>query len=142
MRRMDDDEWSAFLREGTRTGKLTVNLPSGRPTVTPVWFVYEDDGVLRINTGASSAKAQALSADPRACLIVDLERPPYAYVRVDATAAILDDPELTLRVATEVGRRYMGKELAEEFGERNSSTGQVTVEFTPTKVTAIHDISD
>jgi PPOX class probable F420-dependent enzyme len=139
---MDDDEWRAFLRKGTRTGKLTVNLPSGRPTVTPVWFVYEEDGVLRINTGASSAKARALSADPRACLIVDLECPPYAYVRVDATAAIVDNPELTLRVATAVGRRYMGEELAEAFGERNSSTGQVTVEFTPTRVTAIHDISD
>ncbi len=139
---MSEAEWTAFLREGTRTGKLSVNLPSGRPTVTPVWFVYEDDGVLRINTGASSAKAKAIAADPRACLIVDLEEPPYAYVRIDATATVIDDPELTRRVATEVGRRYMGEDLAEAFGERNSSEGQVTVEFTPTRVTAIHDISD
>jgi PPOX class probable F420-dependent enzyme len=142
VRKMSEAEWTAFLREGTRTGKLSVNLPSGRPTVTPVWFVYEDDGVLRINTGASSAKAKAIAADPRACLIVDLEEPPYAYVRIDATATVIDDPELTRRVATEVGRRYMGEDLAEAFGERNSSEGQVTVEFTPTRVTAIHDISD
>jgi hypothetical protein len=73
---------------------------------------------------------------------VDLEEPPYAYVRIDAIATIVDDPELTGRVATEVGRRYMGDDLAEAFGERNSSEGQVTVEFTPTRVTAIHDISD
>lgn len=142
MREMSEDEWMAFLREGTRTGKLSVNLPSGRPTVTPVWFVYEDDGILRINTSASSAKAKALTADPRACLIVDLETPPYGYVRVDATATIVDEPDLTLRVATEVGRRYMGEELAEAYGKRNASAGQVTVEFTPTRVTALHDISD
>jgi PPOX class probable F420-dependent enzyme len=142
MRRMSEHEWSAFVREGTRTGKLSVNLPSGRPTITPVWFIYEDDGVLRINTGASSAKARALTEDPRACLIVDLEEPPYAYVRIDAIATIVDEPELTRRVATEVGRRYMGEELAEAFGERNSSEGQVTLEFRPSRVTAIHDISD
>ena len=142
MRQMVEDEWIAFLSHGTRTGKLSVNLPSGRPTITPVWFVYEADGVLRINTGASSAKARALAADPRACLIVDLEEPPYAYVRINAQATIIDDPALTLHVATEVGRRYMGEELAEAFGKRNSSEGQVTVEFRPSKVTAIHDISD
>jgi PPOX class probable F420-dependent enzyme len=142
MRKMSEDEWAAFFRAGTRTGKLSVNLQSGRPTVTPVWFVYEDDGVLRMNTGASSAKAKALGADPRACIIVDLETPPYAYVRVDATATIVDEPDLTLRVATEVGRRYMGEELAESFGKRNASTGQVTIEFRPTRVNAIHDISD
>ncbi len=49
-----------------------------------------------------------LAADPRACLIVDLETPPYGYVRVDATATIVDEPDLTLRVAREVCRRYMG----------------------------------
>jgi PPOX class probable F420-dependent enzyme len=142
MRKMTEDEWTAFVRQGTRTGKLSVNLPSGRPTVTPVWFIYETDGVLRINTGASSAKAKALVADPRSCLIVDLEEPPYAYVRIDATATIIDDPELTRRVATEIGRRYMGEEMAEAFGERNSGDGQVTVEFRPSRITAVHEVSD
>lgn len=139
---MSESEWSAFLRAGTRTGKLSVNVPSGRPTVTPVWFVFETDGVLRMNTSGSSAKAKALAVDPRACLIVDLEAPPYAYVRVDATASIVDDPESTLRVATEIGRRYMGEALAEDFGRRNGGEGQVVIEFTPTRITAVHDISD
>ena len=142
MRKMPESEWTAFLRKGTRTGKLSVNLASGRPTITPVWFVFEPDGVLRINTGGSSAKAKALAVDPRACLLVDLETPPYAYVRVDATATIVDDPDLTRRVATEIGHRYMGEALAEDFGKRNSSEGQVVIEFRPTRVTAVHNISD
>ena len=142
MRQMTEEEWIAFLRHGTRTAKLSVNLPSGRPTVTPVWFLYEDDNTVRIETGAESAKARALAVDPRACLVVDLEEAPYAFVKIDATATIIDDPELTLRVATDIGRRYMGEALADEYGRRNGGPGQVTIEFTPTRVTAVHDISD
>ena len=141
MRHMSEDEWTQFLRDGTRTAKLSVNLPSGRPTVTPVWFLYED-GIIRIETGADSPKARALVADPRACLIVDLEEPPYAFVKIDATAAIIDDPDLTLCVATDIGGRYMGPDRAEEFGARNGGPGQITIEFTPIRITAIHNISD
>jgi hypothetical protein len=112
-REMDETEWTEFLRHGTRTGKLSINLPSGRPTVTPIWFVMDDDGILRIATGADSAKARALSADPT----------------------------LTLGVATDIGRRYMGEELADVYGQRNGGPGQVTIEFTPTRIIAIHDIS-
>jgi PPOX class probable F420-dependent enzyme len=141
MREMDETEWTEFLRHGTRTGKLSINLQSGRPTVTPIWFLMDDDGILRIATGADSAKARALSADPRACIVVDLEEAPYAFVKIDATTTILDDPTLTLGVATEIGRRYMGEELADVYGQRNGGPGQVTIEFTPTRIIAIHDIS-
>ncbi|MEM7274982.1 MAG: PPOX class F420-dependent oxidoreductase [Actinomycetota bacterium] len=142
MKPMSEEAWTAFLNQGTRTGKLAVNLPSGRPTVTPVWFVLEDDGKLRMTTGGASAKVRALRADPRACLLVDLEEPPYAFVKVDATTAVIDDdPALCLRIATAVGGRYMGPERAEEFGRRNGGDGQVVLEFTPTKVTAAGDVA-
>lgn len=141
MREMTEAEWSDFLRHSTRTAKLSVNLPSGRPTVTPVWFLYEDE-VLRIETGRGSAKARALAADPRACIVVDLEEPPYGFVKIDARARIVDDdPQLTTRVATAVGARYMGPERAEEFGRRNSGPGQVVIEFIPTRITAIADVT-
>lgn len=142
MRLMSEDEWIAFLNSGTRTGKLSVNLPSGRPTVTPVWFLYEDDGKIRFNSATASAKVQALLADPRACLLVDLEEPPYAFVKIDGTAAVIaDDPDLTRRVATAAGGRYMGQDRAEEFGTRNGGSDEVVVELTPTKVSAIDDVS-
>lgn len=142
MREMTEPEWTQFLRHGTRTAKLSVNLPSGRPTVTPVWFLYDEDGLVRIETGRESAKARALSADPRACLVVDLEEPPYGFVKIDAEATVVrGDPTLTTRVATEVGARYMGAERASEFGERNSGPDQVVIEFTPTRVTAITDVT-
>jgi hypothetical protein len=48
-----DPEVRAFLTEGTRTGKLSFLSPSGRPLVTPVWFVLEGD------TLVSSTKVRA-----------------------------------------------------------------------------------
>jgi PPOX class probable F420-dependent enzyme len=142
MREMAEPEWVDFLRRGTKTAKLSVNLPSGRPTVTPVWFLYDEDGIIRIETGRRSAKARALPLDPRACIVVDLEEPPYGFVKIDTHARIVDDPLLTTRVATGVGARYMGPERAAEFGKRNSGPGQVVIEFTPTRVTAITDITE
>ena len=41
-----DPQVRAFLTEGTRTGKLGFLSPSGRPLVTPVWFVLEGDTVV------------------------------------------------------------------------------------------------
>ena len=143
MREMTETEWIAFINEGTRTGKLALTLPSGRPTVTPVWFVYEDDGIIRMNSGGGAAKVKALLNDPRACLLVDTDIPPFSMVKIDATAAVVDDnPELTRRVATVVGGRYMGADRAEEFGERNGGEGQVVIEFTPTRVKAVAGVAD
>ncbi len=141
MREMTEKEWAEFLRAGTRTAKVATVLTSGRPTVTPVWFLYESDGVIRIETGAASAKVKALRRDPRASLVVDLEEPPYAYVRVDATATFVTDPAEVYRVAEAAGRRYMGDERAEEYSKRNSGPGQIVIEFHPTRVTAWADIT-
>ena len=49
-------EVHAFLTEGTRTGKLSFLSPSGRPLVTPVWFVVEDDALV-FNTSKDTARA-------------------------------------------------------------------------------------
>ena len=142
MRDMTEAEWSAFIREGTRTGKLAVVLPSGRPAVTPVWFLYEDDGKIRFNTWGTSPKARAMRAEPRVSLLVDMEEPPYAFVRIEATARLVDDDAaLIRRVATEAGGRYMGADRAEEYGARNGVEGEVVVELTLVKVTAIDDLS-
>jgi len=140
MREMSKSEWVDFVQAGTRTGKLGVVLPSGRPAVTPIWFVYDDD-VFRFNTWGTSPKANAMRAEPRVSLLVDLEEQPYAFVRIEATATLIDEPELTRRVATAAGGRYMGTDRAEEFGERNGSEGEIVVELRPTKVAAFDDVS-
>jgi PPOX class probable F420-dependent enzyme len=135
MTSVTDLDISAFLSEGTRTGMLAFVSASGRPLVTPVWFIVED-GCLVFNTGKETAKGRALSRDPRATLCADLQEPPYGFVQVQGIAELSEDLGELLRTATAIGARYMGQDRAEEFGKRNAVPGELVVRLRPTKVTA------
>ena len=130
---------SAFLQAGTRTGKLSYTGVDGRPLVAPVWFIVEDGRVV-FNTGKETAKGRALARDSRATLCVDLEEPPYAFVQVQGNAELSEDPGELLRTATAIAARYVGPELAEEFGKRNGVPGELVVRLRPTKVLATFDM--
>jgi PPOX class probable F420-dependent enzyme len=133
------DEVARFLSEGTRTGKLGYLAADGRPLVAPVWFVVRDGDIL-FNTHSGSAKGRALARDPRVVLCVDLERPPYAFVQVQGTAAISEDAGELREVATAIGARYMGAERAEEFGRRNGVPGELVVRLRPARVVSNFDV--
>jgi len=87
MREMTDSERRAFLLEGTRTGKLAVTRRDGSPYVLPVWFLLDGDDVIFM-TGADTLRGRALRRDRRASMLVDEERPPYAFVRIVARAEV------------------------------------------------------
>jgi len=75
-------------------------------------------------------------------LCVDEDIPPYAYVRVDGTTSLLDDPELLRTWAARIGGRYMGAERAAEYGARNGVEGELLVRITPTRIVAQAGIAD
>lgn len=110
----------------------------GQPLVTPVWFIVEGEELV-FNTGKSTGKGKALARDERIGLCVDLEEPPYAAVRVQGTVTSSEDPDELLRTATEIARRYMGSERAEEFGMRNGVPGELVVRVRPSKIEAAFD---
>ena len=139
-RRMNRDEWRAFLSEGTRTGSLATVRRDGRPNVVPIWFVLDGDDLV-FTTGSGSVKGHAMRRDPRVCLCVDDERPPYAYVMVEGTVALGEDVDELLRMATAIGGRYMGADEAARFGRRNAVPGELLVRLTPSKVIALDDIA-
>jgi len=137
---MTRDEWRAFLADGTRTGKLATVRADGRPHVVPIWFVVDGED-LAFTTGGGSVKARTMRRDPRVCLCVDDERPPFAFAMVEGTASLSEDPAELLRIATAVGARYMGPERAEEFGRRNGGPGELLVRVAPSHVFALDDIT-
>jgi PPOX class probable F420-dependent enzyme len=137
---MTRDEWRAFLSHGTRTGKLATVRRDGRPHLVPIWFVLDGDDLV-FTTGARSVKAHTMRRDPRVCLCVDDEEPPFAFVTVEGTAAVSEDLDELLRFATAIGGRYMGAERAEAFGRRNSGPGELLVRVTPARVLAVDDIA-
>lgn len=140
MEKMTESEWRAFVSEGTRTGKAAVTRADGAPHVTPIWFVLDGDDVV-FNTGRDTVKGRALARDPRVCICVDDETPPYSYVQIQAEATLVDDMAEMLRWATAIGGRYMGADRAEEFGARNAVPTEVLVRARITKVIAERDIA-
>jgi PPOX class probable F420-dependent enzyme len=119
--------------------------PTGQPHVAPVWFLVDDaaDAVeVVFNTGASSAKGKAIRRDPRVSLLVDDERPPFAYVKLTGSVTVSEDLDELRHWATRIGGRYMGADRAEEFGARNGVPGELLVRLRPEKVTGLRDIAD
>ena len=140
-RDMTDDERRTFLLSGTRTGKVAWVSPKGNVHVAPIWFVLDGDDVL-FTTHEDSAKGRALTDGTRLSMVVDDQAPPFSYVKVDGPVSVDRDPDLLLDVATRIGGRYMGEDRAEEFGRRNGVPGELVIRLTPTKLTALADISD
>jgi PPOX class probable F420-dependent enzyme len=134
------DEQKAFLLHGTRTGKLATVRKDGRPHVAPIWFVLDGD-TLVFNTGEDTVKGASIRRDPRIALCVDDETPPFSFLIVEGTAELIDDLDALKMWATRIAARYMGNELAEQYGARNGVPGELLVRVTLTKVIFAKDIA-
>ncbi len=141
LRTLDDEQIRAFLVEGTRTAKIAVVRKDGSPLVTPVWFLVDGDGAIVFTTGKRTVKGRALERDPRVSVCVEDDRPPFAFVRVDGVAELSEDPAELRLCATRIAERYMGKERAQEFGERNSAPREIVVRVRPTRVVGRADLA-
>ncbi|WP_030612099.1 PPOX class F420-dependent oxidoreductase [Streptomyces sclerotialus] len=140
-RKMTKDEWQAFLSTGTRTGKLATVRADGRPHVAPVWFLLDGDDVV-FNTGKETVKGQNLIRDGRVALCVDDDRPPFDFVVVEGRALVTEELSEVRAWATRIAARYMGEELAEQFGARNGVPGELLVRVHVDKAVALADIAD
>ena len=131
-----DPEISAFLGEGTRTGKLAFASADGRPLVTPVWFIVED-GCLVFNTGKETAKGGALARDARAAICVDLQEPPYAFVQVQGDAELSEDPGRAAPHRDRDRRPLHGAGPGRGVRQAQRRPGELVVRMRPTKVIAV-----
>ncbi|AGK75066.1 Putative pyridoxamine 5'-phosphate oxidase-related protein [Streptomyces microflavus DSM 40593] len=138
---MTDEEWRAFLSEGTRTAKVSTVRADGSPHIAPVWFLLDGDSLV-FNTGKKSVKGRNLERDGRVSLCVDDDRAPYAFAVVQGHAELSEDPEELVRWATRIAGRYVAPEAAEEFGRRNGVAGELVVRVRIDKVIALADMAD
>jgi PPOX class probable F420-dependent enzyme len=138
---MSRDQWQKFLSEGTRTGKLATVRADGSPHLAPIWFLLDGDDLV-FNTGQDTVKGRNLARDPRVSLCVDEERPPFSFVTVRGRAELGDDLGEVREWATRIAARYVGDDLAEQFGARNGVPGELLVRVHIDKVIALADIAD
>jgi PPOX class probable F420-dependent enzyme len=138
---MSDDERRRFMSEGTRTGKLATVRADGAPHVAPIWFVLDGDDVV-LMTGARTRKGRNLRRDPRASLVVDDERPPFAWARIEGVAELSDDLGEMLPWSIRIAGRYMGDDQAEAYGRRNAVAGELLVRIRPRRIASEADVAD
>ncbi|MCD9872529.1 PPOX class F420-dependent oxidoreductase [Streptomyces guryensis] len=141
MRKMTEQQWRAFVNYGTRTGKLSTSRADGSPHVTPVWFLLDGDDIV-FTTEKTGVKGRNLARDGRFALCVDEDRPPYAFVLLQARAAISEEPEGMRRWGGLLGARYMGDDRTEEYAARNGGPGNLLVRGRIDKVVAFAGIAD
>lgn len=74
-------------------------------------------------------------------MLVDEERPPYAFVRIDGRAELCEDLGEVRRWARALGARYMGEDAADRFAERNAVPGELLVRIVPDRISAQADVA-
>jgi PPOX class probable F420-dependent enzyme len=137
-----DGWWQEFLTSlPAHTAKLGVVKADGSPHVAPVWIDLDGDEVV-FTTGAETLKGKAILRDPRVSICVDDERPPFSFVIINGRARVSIDPDELLYWTTRIAGRYMGEDLAEEYGTRNAVAPEMVVRVIPTKVVAKVNIAD
>jgi PPOX class probable F420-dependent enzyme len=80
---------------------------SGRPQLSGVWFLAEDDTV-RLSLNTVRQKVKNLQANPKVSLLIFAESP-YKYLELRGDAEISPDPDYEF--ADKVGAKYGGADL-------------------------------
>lgn len=140
----DMAEWRAFLTTGpARPAVLSTTRADGRPHAAPVWYdVDPDDGAIVFTTGATTVKGRNLARDDRCALVVQDDKPPYAFASINGRAILSDDLDEVRRWAARIGGRYMGADRAEEYGARNGVPGELLVRVAVDSVAAKDAVAD
>jgi PPOX class probable F420-dependent enzyme len=143
MPNMTRDEALAFLKNTVHTGHLAVTRKDGRPHVSVIWFILDEDtGEIVFTTWHTSVKGHNLRRTGFAALSVDDDKPPFSYVALEGTVTMDPDPEESRKWAGIIGGKYMGADRAEEFGVRNGKPGEWVGRLTITHISGVRAITD
>ena len=92
----------------------------------------------------NSVKARHLISNPKICLSVDDQKPPFSFIILYGIAEIDQHPshDELLRLTSRIAERYMGKENAEKYGKRNAVKGECIIKIKPIKIIAQKNVSE
>jgi PPOX class probable F420-dependent enzyme len=86
----------ADLLEAPNTAVLTTVGADGQPQSTAVWFLIDDDGVLKASVTTDRQKYRNLTRNPRATLFILDPANPFRTVEIRATVELAADRDKTL----------------------------------------------
>jgi len=102
---------------------------SGRPQLSGVWFLTEDDEI-KFSLNTARQKVKNLQANPKASVLIFDQQSPYRYLEVRGDAEITPDPDY--QFANKVGAKY-GADLRTRD---NPGDTRVVITIRPARVVA------
>ncbi len=126
---MTTDERESFLA-AVHVGVMSVARREKAPLTVPIWYRYEPGGELSILIGPDSLKARLLARAGRFSLCVQTENVPYRYVSVEGP--IVETRQVDMEADARVmARRYLGKELGDQYVEDGDDESMICVSMRP-----------
>ena len=110
-------------------GVLATNGADNFPQVSALWFLYDEEGGLRLSLNTSRQKVKNLQAHPEATFFVLDPANPYRTLEVRARAEISPDPDGAF--ALKLGQKYGGVDV--RINDRPGET-RVVVTLHPVKM--------
>ena len=132
----DPEDLEKFVREA-RIAVLSYARKDGRPCQVPIWYEYRE-GTFYLSTMDTAAKVHALRRNPRVCLTIQDERPPYRAVVIDADVELKphEHGDPTEGLATRYFGRVAGNLYKSMAAEESTKSGskELTIVAHPTEV--------
>ena len=117
----------------TSVALLTTIGADSYPQTTALWFLYDDDGLIKLSLNNSRQKSKNLLANPQATFFIIDPANPGRTLEVRARAEVAPDADYAF--ATKLGAKYGGADLRrmDRPGER-----RFVVTLYPVRVNAIN----
>lgn len=126
---MTEAEREHFLTE-VHVGVMAIERRDRAPLAVPIWYRYDPGGLLTILIGPDSLKARLLARAGRFSICVQTEKPPYRYVSVEGP--IVETRQCDIDADARVmARRYLGKELGDQYVEDGDDSSMICVSMRP-----------
>ena len=110
-------ERDEFLNQPGVLCRIATIRPDGGPTVTPIWFIHEDDAIY-VTPRQNSAWLENIRRDPRISISIDTESAGYAKVMVEGVCEIvheIGEDDVWRDLYRRIARRYVPAEGAEHY---------------------------
>lgn len=108
---------------------LATNGQDGYPQVTALWFLFDEDGTIKLSLNTTRQKVKNLRANPKCTFFVLDTANPYRTLEVRARAQI--EPDSDYAFAEKLGAKYGDADLREMDGP---DATRVVVSLQPIKV--------
>ncbi|RMF90311.1 MAG: hypothetical protein D6733_04220 [Methanobacteriota archaeon] len=128
---MTEEELEEYLSQPIIARIATVGK-SGRPSIAPVWFIYEE-GTLVISTGRDSAKIRNIKANRTVAVAIDTTEGGFQSKGVIMRGPAEVEEEGSTEVAKRIYLKYLGS-LEHPMAQQLLSMPRATIRLRPERI--------